>query len=340
MNDGNATFSHTDTAILSVEALHAPEVVTSAEFDEQLMSTYERLGTRPGLLENLAGIRERRWWPEGYGFTDAAADAGAKAIKTAGVDKEGIGLLIDTSVSRDRLEPSAAVTVHQVLGLPSNCVNFDLANACLGFMNAVQLAGTMIDSGQIDYALVVDGEGSRHPQEMTLERLQQPETTAEDLFLEFATLTLGSGGAAMVLGRASSHPDGHRVIGGISRADTSSHEMCIGTIDQMRTDTKGLLDAGLDLAKRAWTDADERGWLDMDRYIIHQVSSVHTAMMCAQLGIDPAKAPITFPTLGNVGPASIPITLADDQGSLETGDRVLCLGIGSGMNVSATELLW
>jgi len=340
MNDGNAIFTHSDTAIISVEAVHAPEVVTSAEFDERLMSTYERLGTRPGLLENLAGIRERRWWPEGYTFTDAAAAAGARAIAASGVDKSQIGLLIDTSVSRDRLEPSAAVTVHQVLDLPSNCVNFDLANACLGFMNAVQLAGTMIDSGQIDYALIVDGEGSRHPQEMTLERLQQPETTAEDLFLEFATLTLGSGGAAMVLGRASSHADGHRVVGGISRADTSSHEMCIGTIDQMRTDTKGLLDAGLDLAKRAWTGADERGWLDMDRYIIHQVSSVHTSMMCAQLGIDPTRAPITFPMLGNVGPASIPITLADEQDSLKPGDRVLCLGIGSGMNVSATELLW
>jgi 3-oxoacyl-[acyl-carrier-protein] synthase III len=340
MNDGNATFTHSDTAIVSVEAVHAPEIVTSAAFDEQLMSTYERLGTRPGLLENLAGIRERRWWPEGYTFTDAAAEAGAKAIAASGVDKDRIGLLIDTSVCRDRLEPSAAVTVHQLLDLPSHCTNFDLANACLGFMNAVQLAGTMIDSGQIDYALVVDGEGSRHTQEMTIERLLRPETTADDLFLEFATLTLGSGGAAMVLGRASDHPGGHRVIGGISRADTSSHTLCIGTIDQMRTDTKGLLDAGLDLAKRAWTGVEERGWYDMDRYIIHQVSSVHTSMMCAQLGIDPAKAPLTFPTLGNVGPASIPITLAGEQDSLETGDRVLCLGIGSGMNVSATELLW
>jgi 3-oxoacyl-[acyl-carrier-protein] synthase-3 len=337
---GNATFSHSDTAILSVAAVHAPQVVTSAEFDERLMPTYERLGTQPGLLENLAGIRERRWWPEGYTFTDAAADAGAKALEEAGIEPGQIGLLIDTSVCRDRLEPSAAVTVHQVLGLPSSCINFDLANACLGFMNAIQLAGTMIDSGQIDYALVVDGEGSRHTQQMTLDRLSQPDITLDDLFLEFATLTLGSGGAAMVLGRASVHPSGHRVVGGIARSDTSSHELCIGTIDQMRTDTKGLLDAGLDLAKRAWVGVDELGWLDMDRYIIHQVSSVHTSLMCAQLSIDPEKAPLTFATLGNVGPASIPITLADVQDTLEPGDRVLCLGIGSGMNASATEIVW
>lgn len=338
--DGNAIFSHVNTAILAVAAVHAPEVVTSQEFDERLEPTYERLGTQSGLLENLAGIRERRWWPEGYSFTDAASEAGAKALQEAGILPDQIGLLIDTSVCRDRLEPSAAVTVHQRLGLPSSCINFDLANACLGFMNAVQIAGTMIDSGQISYALIVDGEGSRHTQQQTLQRLSRDDTTVEDLFLEFATLTLGSGGAAMVVGPASEHPEAHRVVGGIARSDTSTHDLCVGTIDQMRTDTRGLLDAGLDLAKRAWVGVEERGWLDMDRYIIHQVSAVHTSMMCAQLGIDPAKVPLTFAEYGNVGPASIPITLAEVQDTLRPGDRILCLGIGSGMNASATEIVW
>ena len=50
-------------------------------------------------------------------------------------------------------------------------MNFDLSNACLGFVNGMQLAATMIDAGQIEYALVVDGEGSRRTQELTLERL-------------------------------------------------------------------------------------------------------------------------------------------------------------------------
>ena len=50
-------------------------------------------------------------------------------------------------------------------------MNFDLANACLGFVNGMQLAATMIDAGQIDYALVVDGEGAREIHENTIERL-------------------------------------------------------------------------------------------------------------------------------------------------------------------------
>lgn len=337
---GNATHTHSDTAIVSVVAVHAPNVVTSAEFDERLTATYARLGTQPGLLENLAGIRERRWWPEDVSFAEAAAMAGRKAIATAGIDPARIGLLIDTSVCRDHLEPSAAVAVHHMLDLPSSCLNFDLANACLGFLNAIQLAGSMIDGGQIDYALIVDGEGSRHTQEATLDRLAAESATVEDLFAEFASLTLGSGAAAMLLGRHSENPGSHRVVGGISQADTSHHKVCIGTLDQMRTDTKALLDAGLHLAKKAWADVEDRGWREMDRYIMHQVSQVHTSMMCDVLGIDPAKAPLTFPTLGNVGPAAVPITLAEEVDSLEPGDRVLLLGIGSGINAMATEVIW
>ncbi|MEA2003241.1 MAG: 3-oxoacyl-ACP synthase III [Actinomycetota bacterium] len=337
---GNATISFTDTAIVSIAHVEAPEVVTSEQFDERLAETYERVGAQSGLLESLAGIRERRWWPEGYSFTDAAAAAGEKAIEASGVRVDEIGLLIDTSVCRDRLEPSSAVTVHHLLDLPSWCINFDLGNACLGFMNGLQLAGSMIETGQINYALIVDGEGSRYTQESTLKRLESPEATMADLFAEFATLTLGSGGAAAVIGRHTDNPGSHRVVGGISRADTSHHNLCVGTLERMRTDTKGLLDAGLDVSKLAWGDAEAAGWLDADRYIIHQVSQVHTSMLCERLGIDMNKVPLTFPFLGNVGPASVPITLSREADSLKPGDRVILMGMGSGINAAATEIIW
>ena len=199
---GNATQRYANTAVLSVCGVDAPHVVSSAEFDERLAATYRRVGLRPGLLENLAGVTERRWWPRDVGFADAAAMAGAKALAEAGVDPAQVGLLVDTSVSRAHLEPSAACAVHHALGLPSSALNFDVANACLGFLNGMQLAAMMIDAGRIDYALVVDGEGSREIHENTLGRLERPDATREDVLTQFATLTLGSGAAAMVLGRA------------------------------------------------------------------------------------------------------------------------------------------
>ena len=339
---GNATFRSTNTAILSVCAVDAPLVVTSAELDERLAETYERVGLRPGLLERLVGIRERRWWSEGTTYTDGAAMAGAKAIAEAGVDPARIGLMINSSVSRAHLEPSSAVAIHHALGLPSSCQNFDVANACLGFVNGIQLAAAFLDAGTIDYALVVNGEEARDVQERTIARLSRPETTAQDVMAEFATLTLGSGAAAMVLARADEHPEGHRVVGGVSRAGTEHHELCVGDIEMMRTDARGLLEAGLALTAELWADAAaEFDWASgMDRYVIHQISQVHTEALCSTLGIDPDLVPRTFPTRGNIGPASVPVTLAHEVDKLERGDRVLLMGIGSGLNASIAELRW
>jgi acyl-CoA:acyl-CoA alkyltransferase len=340
--NGNATHHFANTAVLSVQTADASQVITSDAFDERLAGTYQRVGLRPGLLERLAGIRERRWWADGVSFVDGAAMAGAKAISESGVDPAGIGLMVNTSVSRKYLEPSTAVAVHHALGLPRSCQNFDVTNACLGFINGMELAAAMIDSGRVDHALIVNGEDARIVQERTIDRLNRPGTVSRDVLSQFATLTLGSGAAAMVLGRADQHPEGHRLVGSVSRAGTEHHELCVGDNDLMHTDLKGLLDAGIGLSLDMWREAaTEFDWArGMSRYVMHQVSKVHTAAMCDRFGVDDALVPKTFPTRGNLGPASVPFTLAGEQGSLVDGDRVLLMGIGSGLNASCLEIAW
>jgi acyl-CoA:acyl-CoA alkyltransferase len=339
---GNAAHHFTNTAVLAVQTVDASQVVTSDALDDELAGTYRRVGLRPGLLERLAGIRERRWWSEGVTFIDGAATAGAKAISESGVDPGDIGLMINTSVSRRYLEPSTAVAVHHALGMPRSCQNFDVTNACLGFVNGMELAAAMIDAGRIDHALIVNGENSQVVQERTIERLNRPETVARDVLSQFATLTLGSGAVAMVLGRADEHPEGHRMVGSVSRAGTEHHELCTGDNDEMHTDLKGLLDAGLALSLDMWHEAAESfDWAQgMDRYVMHQVSKVHTQAMCDRFSVDPDLVPRTFPTRGNLGPASVPFTLAGEQDSLTDGDRVLLMGIGSGLNAACLEIEW
>lgn len=338
---GNATYRLANAAVLSVCGVEAPIAVTSAEFDRRLANTYSRLKMRPGLVQKMAGVLERRWWPTDVSFADAAAMAGAKALAEAGIDPGQVGLLVNTSVSRAHLEPSTAVAVHHQLLLPTSCLNFDISNACLGFVNAIQLAGTMIDSGQVDYALVVDGEGVRHTQERTLQRLSRPDATAADFRAQFATLTLGSGAAAMVLGRADRHPEGHRIVGGVSRAGTQHHDLCVGDLERMRTDNKKLFDHGLALALETWRDAkDEFDWDGVDYFVAHQTSLVHVQAMAESLGVDVARFPLTLPTYGNMASAAVPFTLSRLVDDLSAAQRVLLLGIGSGLNTSYAEIVW
>ena len=340
--NGNASYRLGNVAVLSVGAVEAPIVVPSSAFDDQLSETYLRLGMRSGMLEELAGVRERRWWPEDVSFADAAAMAGAKALAEAGITPAQIGVLINTSVSRAYLEPSTAVAVHHQLGLSTSCLNFDLANACLGFVNGIQLVGTMIDSGQVDYALLVDAEGSRFTQQATLDRLAASDATVADVRSQFATLTLGSGAAAMVLGRADQHSEGHRVLGGVSRAGTEHHDLCVGDLTLMRTDSKKLFQAGLALALDTWRDAAGAGfdWSEVDYFIAHQTSVVHLRAMAAALGVPEDRFPMTLPCYGNIGPAAVPFTLAQQVDMLAPGMRLLLLGIGSGLNTSYAEIIW
>ena len=337
-----------NVSILSLAHVDAPHRVTSSEVSSQLSETLHRLGMRQDLLETASGIEARRYWDEGVQPSQVAAQAGEKALQEAGMDRSRIGIIVNTSVCRDYIEPSTACLVHDRLGLSSECLNFDLGNACLAFLSAMQVVGNMIERGQIEYGLIVNGESARFVQEATIARLQRPETTDQDFRDQFATLTLGSGAVAMVLSRSDLAPEGHRFTGIVNRAATQHSGLCRGQMDHMVTDAKALLVAGLELASQTYAHAKEVfGWLkggvdQVDEYVMHQVSGTHTASLCQSLGLDMRKVMAIFPEFGNIGPASVPIVLskAAESGRLQRGSRVALMGIGSGLNCSMAEVIW
>jgi 3-oxoacyl-[acyl-carrier-protein] synthase-3 len=334
-----------NVSLAAVAHVDAPIAVTSAELCAPLERTMQRLGLRPDLLASASGVQARRWWAPGVQPSQAATWAAEKALAAAGVNCGRIGVLINTSVCRDYVEPSTACLVHANLGLSSNCMNFDLGNACLAFMNGMDLAGHLIERGTVEFALIVDGEGSRYVQEQTVGRLARDDATLAEFQAQFATLTLGSGGAAMVLGRSDLVPAGHRFLGSVSRAATQHSGLCKGQVDKMETDAKTLLFAGLELAGQTWAAAQtELGWKapELDECVLHQVSGTHTASLCRALGLDMAKVLAIFPEFGNIGPASVPIVLskAIEAGRIGPGGRVALMGIGSGLNCSMAEVVW
>lgn len=334
-----------NVSILSVTHLDAPHVVTSAELEGQLADTMGRLGMRPDLLRELSGIMERRFWDNGSQPSDVATEAGRRAIAAAGIDPARLGILINTSVCRDYIEPSTACLVHGNLGLPATCMNFDLGNACLGFINGMDMVGNMIERGQVDYGVVVDGESSRMVTERTVERLRRPDVDELTFRSNFASLTLGSGAAAMVLGRSDLHPDAHPFLGGVNQAATEHNRLCFGQMDHMVTDTRSLLVAGLGLAARTWQKAtEELGWTatDLDWYVLHQVSKSHTEKLAELLGLDLAKIYRLYPDHGNIGPAGVPIVLSklQEENRLAKGQRLALMGIGSGLNCTMAEVRW
>ncbi len=331
-------------SVASVACVDAPHRVSSEELEEQLAPLRKRLGLGRGIIASLSGVEARRFWDVGTTPSHAAALAGDKALREAGIDRERIGVLINTSVCRDFVEPSVASLVHRQLGLSPRCRNFDLGNACLGFLDGMELVAAMIERGAIDYGLIVDGEGSRFAVERTIERLNAI-GDARAFAEEFATLTLGSGAAAMVLARTDLAPRGHAFRGGLSLSASDQNHLCRGQADRMVTDANRLLAEGLALAARTFALAcTELGWSAsaLDGVAIHQVSRLHTERLALALGIGTEKIHAIYGEHGNVGPASVPMVLAkaNEIGRLRPGMRIALMGIGSGLNCAMAEVVW
>jgi acyl-CoA:acyl-CoA alkyltransferase len=231
------------------------------------------------------------------------------------------------------------------LGLAGTCANFDVSNACLAFLTGMDVAGCMIEQGAIEYALVVDAETSNEITDRTIERLNAPDATVEQFRREFASLTLGSAAAAMVLGRRALLPDRPRFRGSVSLAATEFAHLCRGSMDRMVTDSGVLLSEGVRLATRTYGLADAAfGWAGAppDEFAVHQVSRVHTDGVVDGLGIDPDRVLAVYPEHGNIGPAALPVVLSKlaAAGRLRPGTRVALMGIGSGLNCAMAEVAW
>lgn len=334
-----------NVVIAGVARADAPIRVSSADLETPLRATMDRLGMPAGMLQGLTGVVARNFWEPGFRSSAAATLAAESVLARTGVARDRIGIIVSTSVSRDYVEPSNACFVHNSLGLSRKCLNFDLGNACLAFVNAIDMVGHMIESRQVDYALIVDGEDSRQVVERTVERLARPNTTAEEFRDQFATLTLGSGGAAMLLSHSRLEPGGHRYMGSVTLSATEHNQLCYGNVDGGFTDTSGLMQNGVALAEETWQLAvAESGWTaeTVDFFAMHQVSQVHTQRMAQSVGFGLEKTVLLFPEYGNVGPASIPMVLthAIEQERVQSGDRVVLGGIGSGLNCTAAHVLW
>ncbi|MGH8039763.1 MAG: 3-oxoacyl-ACP synthase III [Stenotrophomonas sp.] len=334
-----------NVSIAGLAHIDAPHTLTSKEINERLQPTLDRLGIRTDVLGDIAGIHARRLWDADMLASDAATLAARKALEDAGIGADKIGLLVNTSVSRDYLEPSTASIVSGNLGVSDQCMTFDVANACLAFINGMDIAARMLERGEIDYALIVDGETANLVYEKTLERMALPGVTADDFRNEMAALTLGCGAAAMVMARTELVPDAPRYRGGVTRSATEWNQLCRGNLDRMVTDTRMLLIEGIKLAQKTFLAAREAlGWAveELDQFVIHQVSQPHTAAFIKNFGIDPKKVMTIFGEHGNIGPASVPIVLSKlkELGRLKKGDRIALLGIGSGLNCSMAEVVW
>ena len=103
------------------------------------------------------GIRFRYIAGEGETTATLGADAARQALAAAGIEPASIDLIILATATPDQTFPAAATKVQALLGI-NDCVAFDVAAVCSGFLYALSVADSMIRAGNAKRAIVIGSE--------------------------------------------------------------------------------------------------------------------------------------------------------------------------------------
>ena len=324
------------------------EILTTTELEQRLEPVYQRLKLPQGRLELLTGIKERRFWPSGMLPGDQSVRTCRKLLDSTAIDPGKIGALVHGSVCRDYLEPATACGVHRRLSLPAACTIFDISNACLGIVTAMVQIANMIELGEIEAGIAVGTESSRSLTESTINFLNtNPSVDRKNIKKAFASLTIGSGSAAVLLTNRKISKSGMRLCGGVVHSNSDFSGLCQSDTDQsggdamsplMWTDSETLMVEGVKTAKTAFDRFTENlGWHadEIGTFFCHQVGKAHQQLLFNSLNLPTEKNFATLEYLGNTGSVAMPTAAAIglEQNVVPPGQKFALMGIGSGINV-------
>lgn len=328
------TFTQTRATIMSVGTFLPKQIVKSDDIFDEIKSE-QQYGIPRDFMSNGMGIIERRMAAPEVEPSDLAIAAAENALAACpDVRRKDIGLVIFCGIERDHPEPATAHTIQNALGVRADDV-FDVANACLGFIDGVKIASQYIAAGIVRYALVVTGEVSTR---VTRSLMQQLEAgmdlkKAQNLL---GGLSVGDAGGAVVLG-----PSEHTGFALFNNSVDSTHvDKCI-----YKTGDNGVVDGQMLMAKilahgikmhRNLLDHTMRrlGWEQFDWVLSHQTGKRNFQAFEKMLGIDQSRMVKTYERYGNTTTATLPLgweTLMN-SGKVMPGDKVGGLFAGSGLS--------
>jgi acyl-CoA:acyl-CoA alkyltransferase len=293
---------------------------------------------RPGIIAARTGIEARRVAADHEQCSDLAVHAARAALDQAGLEPRDIDLLVFAAASQDLIEPATAHIVQHKLG--TQCQVFDVKNACNSFLNGVQVAESLISTGAARHALVVTGE-------LCSRAVRWHVRDAEEFRRFFPGWTMGDAGAAVVLTPASAEDRGirHRAFAARSSYWPLATIPYGGSMHPrgdeyayLHGDGPALKDAFVaegPAILRAMMQEAHLTFDDIDHIFVHQVGEAYHAAMLAATGIPPHKVRGTVAQLGNMAAATLPVAHAHAvaDGTVQPGERVLWLGMASGISV-------
>lgn len=304
-------------AIIGTGSALPVRCVSNAELAQSVDTTDEWIVERTGIrFRHIAGENET---------TATLGTAAAKrALEAAGVDASAIDLIILATATPDQTFPASATKVQAALGI-NDCIAFDIAAVCSGFLYALSVADSMIRAGGVKTALVIGSE--------TFSRILDWEDRT-------TCVLFGDGAGAIVL-RAEEgergilttrlHADGRHngllyVDGGPSTTGTVGKVRMRGS-EVFRHAVTNLASVMREVLADTGHQASDVDWV-----VPHQANARILDATARKLGLPPEKVIVTVDIHANTSAASVPLALdvAVRDGRIKAGDLIVLEAMGGG----------
>ena len=313
---------------------YVPELSVTNEMFSQVIETSDEW------ISSRTGIRSRHV-SDGDTAVSMAVEASKKAIETAGIELEEIGLVVCASITNEYMTPSLACLVQRDLGLREDILAFDLNAACTGFIYALSVAQSLMQSGTAvgKYALLL---GSEH-----LTRVTD--------FTDRATCVLFGDGAGAVIAEPS---DGAFEFVSGARGDADAlrigaappHEnpftsQRVPPSTALYMDGQAVFRFAVEVmvksVREVLTKAGKKAE-EIKHFVCHQANMRILVNAAGRLGVPIERFVMNIDTHGNTSAASVPLALDELNlsGKLKRGDEVVFAGFGGGLTYGAIYMQW
>ncbi|WEJ99072.1 MAG: ketoacyl-ACP synthase III [Candidatus Sphingomonas phytovorans] len=302
--------------------------VSNAELAETVDTSDEWIVERTGIrFRHIAGPDETTG--------TLAADACKAALAAAGRSAQEIDLIVLATATPDQTFPATATKVQAMLGI-NDCVAFDVAAVCSGFLYAVQVADSMIRAGAHRRALVIGAE--------TFSRILDWEDRT-------TCVLFGDGAGAIVLEANESDGAGAGERGILAtrlHADGRHNELLYvdggpsttGTVGKVRMKGREVFRHAVVNLAAVMTESLAAAGLessDVDWVVPHQANARILDATARKLGLDPGQVVVTVDQHANTSAASVPLALdtAVRDGRIRPGHLLVLEAMGGGFTWGA-----
>lgn len=315
---------------------YVPEkIMTNADLEKIVETSDEWIVER-------TGIKERRIAEDNQPMSDLALRAAKAALADAGVAAEDLDLIIVATLTSDRIIPSTACMIQNLLGA-KHAAAFDLSAACSGFAYAASVAAQFIETGAYKKALVIGAE--------TLSKYINWEDRN-------TCVLFGDGAGAAVLGQVE---EGYGILSFDLGSDGSGGDAIqIPSSGNLMPVSKESIDQKLNLIHMNGRDVfkfavkamgktvkNSLAKIDMpqekiDWLVPHQANIRIIESAAKRLSMPMDKVIVNIHKYGNMSAACIPIALAEAAAAkrFKKGDIIALSGFGAGLTWASCIIRW